>query len=146
MFLPRGKQCGCLDSHTLNRLHQSKHLNRSFRPQTWLDESGSPDKSEPGRRICNPIEDTRGYKYLVKPHRWPDLIYRPIPHTSILHRTLKSYSFYTSFSILQTQCMRYPSRKRHNGDIGADVQYGPVLRILFRLRPCVNLFYCLLLL
>ena len=36
-------------------------------------------------------------------------------------------------------------RIRHNGDIGADVQQGPVPRILFRLRPCVNLFYCLLL-
>ena len=37
------------------------------------------------------------------------------------------------------------SRIRHNGDTGADVQQGPVPRILFRLRPCVNLFYCLLL-
>ena len=39
----------------------------------------------------------------------------------------------------------HPSRIRHNGDTGADVQQGPVSRILFRLRPCVNLFYCLLL-
>ena len=39
----------------------------------------------------------------------------------------------------------HPSRIRHNEDIGADVQQGPVQRILFRLRPCVNLFYCLLL-
>ena len=39
----------------------------------------------------------------------------------------------------------HPSRIRHNGDIGADVQSGPVMRILFRLRPCVKLFYCLLL-
>ena len=37
------------------------------------------------------------------------------------------------------------SRIRHNGDTGADVQQGPVARILFRLRPCVNLSYCLLL-
>ena len=37
------------------------------------------------------------------------------------------------------------SRIRHNGDTGADVQQGPAQRILFRLRPCVNLFYCLLL-
>ena len=37
------------------------------------------------------------------------------------------------------------SRIRHNGDTGADVQQGPVSWILFRLRPCVNLFYCLLL-
>ena len=38
-----------------------------------------------------------------------------------------------------------PSRIWHNGDTGADVQQGPVPRILFRLRPCVNLFHCLLL-
>ena len=29
---------------------------------------------------------------------------------------------------------------------GADVQQGAAQRFLFRLRPCVNLFYCLLLL
>ena len=39
----------------------------------------------------------------------------------------------------------HPSRIRHNGDTGADMQQGPIPRILFRLRPCVNLFYCLLL-
>ena len=39
----------------------------------------------------------------------------------------------------------HPSRIRHNGDTGADVQQGPAPRIPFRLRPCVNLFYCLLL-
>ena len=41
--------------------------------------------------------------------------------------------------------MLHPSRIRHNGDTGANVQQGPVTRILFRLRPCVNPFYCLLL-
>ena len=41
--------------------------------------------------------------------------------------------------------MLHPSRIRPNGDTGTDVQQGPVQRILFRLRPCVNLFYCLLL-
>ena len=39
----------------------------------------------------------------------------------------------------------HPSRTMHNGDTGADVQQGHIARILFRLRPCVNLFYCLLL-
>ena len=39
----------------------------------------------------------------------------------------------------------HPSRIQHNRDTGADVQQGPVPRILFRLRPCVNLFYYLLL-
>ena len=37
------------------------------------------------------------------------------------------------------------SRIWHNGDTGANVQYRPVARILFKLRPCVNLSYCLLL-
>ena len=41
--------------------------------------------------------------------------------------------------------MLHPSRIRHNGDTGADLQQGPVPRILFRLRPYVNLLYCLLL-
>ena len=41
--------------------------------------------------------------------------------------------------------MLHPSRIQHNGDTGADVQQGTVARILFRLRPCVNLSYCLLL-
>ena len=41
--------------------------------------------------------------------------------------------------------MLHPPRIRHNGDTGTDVQQGPVPRILFRLRPCVNLSYCLLL-
>ena len=39
----------------------------------------------------------------------------------------------------------HPSRIQHNGDTGAKVQQGPVARILFRLRPCVNLSHCLLL-
>ena len=39
----------------------------------------------------------------------------------------------------------HPSRIQHNGDTGADVQQGPVARILFRLRPCVNLSHYLLL-
>ena len=39
----------------------------------------------------------------------------------------------------------HPSRIQHNRDTGADVQQGPIARILFRLRPCVNFSYCLLL-
>ena len=39
----------------------------------------------------------------------------------------------------------HPSRIRHNGDTGVDMHQGPALRILFRLRPCVNLFHYLLL-
>ena len=50
-----------------------------------------------------------------------------------------------SSSLLQMNIVLRPSRIRHNGDTGANVQQGPVPRILFRLRPCVNLFYCLLL-
>ena len=45
-----------------------------------------------------------------------------------------------SSSLLQMNTVLRPSRIRHNGDTGADVQQGPVSRILFRLRPCVNLF------
>ena len=40
----------------------------------------------------------------------------------------------------------HPSRIRHNGDKGADMQQGPAQMFLFRLRPCVNLSHCLLLL
>ena len=42
--------------------------------------------------------------------------------------------------------MRHPSRIGHNGDTGADVHQGPTHRFLFRLSPCINLLYCLLLL
>ena len=48
--------------------------------------------------------------------------------------------FHLTSSLLQTIIMLRPSRIWHNGDTGADVQQGPVQRILFRLRPCVNLF------
>ena len=44
------------------------------------------------------------------------------------------------FSFLQTLFMQHPSRIRHNGEKGADVQQGPAQRFLFRLSPCVNLF------
>ena len=54
--------------------------------------------------------------------------------------------FLLSSSLSQTNIMLRPSRIRHNRDTGADVQQGPISRTLFRLRPCVNLFYCLLLL
>ena len=54
--------------------------------------------------------------------------------------------FHLGFSLLQMTIMLHPSRIRHNRDKCADVQQGPVQRFLFRLRPCVNLFYCLLLL
>ena len=64
--------------------------------------------------------------------------------------SLKNYLFarhlfHLNSSLLQMIIVLHPSRIRHNGDTGADVQQGPAPRILFRLRPCVNLFYCLLL-
>ena len=55
-------------------------------------------------------------------------------------------NFHLSSSLLQMINVLHPSRIWHNGDTGADVQQGPAQRFLFRLRPCVNLFYCLLLL
>ena len=53
--------------------------------------------------------------------------------------------FYLNSSLLQMIIMLHPSRVWHNGDTGVDLQQGPAPRILFRLRPYVNLFYCLLL-
>ena len=50
-----------------------------------------------------------------------------------------------SSSLLHMNTVLRPSKIRHNGDTCADVQQGPVARILFRLRPCVNLSYCLFL-
>ena len=54
--------------------------------------------------------------------------------------------FHLCFSLLQMIIVLHPFGIRHNGDTGTDVQQGPSQRLLFRLRPCVNLFYCLLLL
>ena len=54
-------------------------------------------------------------------------------------------NFHLSSSLLQMIIVLHPSRIRHNGDTGTDVQQGPAQSFLFRLRPCVNLFYCLLL-
>ena len=54
-------------------------------------------------------------------------------------------TFQLSSSVLQMTIVLHPSRTRHNGDTCADMQQGPAQRFLFRLRPCVNLFYCLLL-
>ena len=48
-------------------------------------------------------------------------------------------------TLLQMIIVLHPFKIRHNGDTGTDVQQGPGPRILFRLRPCVNLFYYLLL-
>ena len=55
-------------------------------------------------------------------------------------------AFHLGFSFLQMIIVLHPSRIRHNRDKGADVQQGPAQRFLFRLRPCINLFYYLLLL
>ena len=54
-------------------------------------------------------------------------------------------SFQAKFLSFTDEQRVHPSRIWHNGDTGAHVQQGPVARILFRLRPCVNLSYCLLL-
>ena len=54
--------------------------------------------------------------------------------------------FHLGFSLLQMVIVLHTSRIRHNRDTGTDVQQGPAPRLLFRLRPCVNLFYSLLLL
>ena len=54
--------------------------------------------------------------------------------------------FHLGFSLLQMIIVLHPFRIRYNRDTGTDMQQGPAQRFLFRLRPCVNLFYCLLLL
>ena len=64
---------------------------------------------------------------------------------SILIQLLHDISWKLSPSLLQMKHVLHPSRIQHNGDTGTDVQQGPVTRILFRLRPCVNLSFCLLL-
>ena len=55
---------------------------------------------------------------------------------------MTSLSLYhdSQFSAFSTEVLAWPNR-----GTSADVQQGPISRILFRLRPCVNLFYCLLL-
>ena len=42
--------------------------------------------------------------------------------------------FLLSSSLLQTNIVLRPSRIWHNGDTGADVQQGPVSRILFQIK------------
>ena len=75
---------------------------------------------------------------------------QPYWQANILHFYYPSHTYVVlsyEFSFFpQTTFARYPSRIRHNGDKGADVQQGPAQRFLFRLSPCVNLLYCLLLL
>ena len=68
----------------------------------------------------------------------------------VIHGFFKNYLlarqlFHLSSSLLHMTIVLHSSRIRHNRDTGADVQQGPAPRILFRLRPCVNLFYYLLL-
>ena len=117
----------------------------SLRPQTWLDESGSPDKIQTGHRICNPITKTRGCLYSIQPHTWLDLIGRPTSYTFIINRILTLHPP-TSFSFLHRQCSR--DTLPGYGTTETKVQTcsrAPFNRFLFRLSPCVNLFYCLLL-
>ena len=54
-------------------------------------------------------------------------------------------TFPLSSSLFQMTIVLHPFRIQHNGDKGVDVQQGPAQSFLFRLSPCVNLFYCLLL-
>ena len=114
------------------------HSNPALLSRTGLDESGvnvhmlnsriTPYK---GLRVSTPGDNTA--QFLLQLY----FVYFNInfPHAYFL----------LSSSLSQMNIVLRSSRIRHNRDTGADVQQGPVSRILFRLRPCVNLFYCLLL-
>ena len=116
----------------------TKAFDRSSRPRTRLDESGEA--------ICNsyrfdghtPITNTRGSTHADK---WQFFELYMVS----LNLSFCTITFHLSSSLLQMTIVLHPSRIRHNGDTGVDVQQGPIPRILFRLRPCVNIFYCLLL-
>ena len=69
----------------------------------------------------------------------------PIIFYLFQYRFLARIFFLLSSSLSQTNTVLHPSRIRHNGDTDANMQQGPIPRILFRLRPYVNLFYYLLL-
>ena len=137
----RRKECDCLSSRTLKTASRTKAFDRSSRPRTWLDESGAT--------ICNsyrieghtPITNTRGSTRADKWQFCTHFLYMVSLKDHLFARQL----FHLSSSLLQMTIVLHPSRIRHNGDTGADVQKGPAPRILFRLRPCINLFYCLLL-
>ena len=88
--------------------------------------------------------ETRGYLYLIQPHARLDLIGRPIAYTFFTNRILTLHPP-TSFSF-------YRQRSRDTlpgyGTTETKAQTSssaPCNRFLFRLSPCVNLFYCLLL-
>ena len=119
----------------------TKAFDRSSRPRTRLDESGAA--------ICNSHRFDRPqpyYKYKGLNARRQVAIFTHLELYMVsLNLPFCTTTFHLSFSLLQMTIVLHPSRIRHNGDTGADVQQGPAQRFLFRLRPCVNLFYCLLL-
>ena len=132
----RRKECDCLSSRTLKTASPTKAFDRSSRPRTRLDESDAA--------ICNsyrieghtPITNTRGS---TRAHKWQFFTHF-LYMVSLKNHLFARQLFHLSSSLLQMTIMLHPSRIRHNGDTGTDVQQGPAPRILFRLRPCVNLF------
>ena len=118
------------------RLPRQPPTNPTLLSRTRLDESGI-------NMLNSRIPSFKGLRVLTPGHNTAQLLHQlyfiyfniDFPHAYFL----------LSSSLSQTNIVLRPSRIRHNGDTGADVQQGPVPRILFRLRPCVNLFYCLLL-
>ena len=141
MIFARRRECGCLGSRTLKTASPTKAFNRSSRPRTWLVESGAA--------ICNlyringhtPITNTRGS---TRADNWQFLLILNYTWFFLKNCIFARQLFHLSSSPLQMIIVLHPSRIRHNRDTGADVRQGPVRRILFRLRPCINLFYCLL--
>ena len=131
----RRRECDCLGSRTLKTASPAKAFDRSSRPRTRLDESGAA--------ICNsyrfdghtPTTNTRGSTR----RQVVFFTYLGLYMVS-LNLPFCTTTFHLSSSLLQMTIVLHPSRIRHNRDTGADVQQGPISRILFRLRPCVNLF------
>ena len=119
----------------------AKAFDRSSRPRTRLDESGAA--------ICNSHRFDKPhpyYKYKGLNARRQVAIFTHLELYMVsLNLPFCTATFHLSSSLLQMTIVLHPSRIRHNADTGANVQQRPTPRILFRLRPCINLFYCLLL-
>ena len=81
----------------------------------------------------------------MQPHIWLNLTGRPTSYTFIINRILMLYSP-TSFLFFHRQCSRDTLPGYGTTETKAQTcSRAPFNRFLFRLSPCVNLFYCLLL-
>ena len=112
------------------------HTNPALLSRTRLDESGV-------NMLNSRITQHKGLRVLTLGDNTAQLLLRL--YFLYFNIDFSHAYFLLSSSLSQTNIVLRPSRIRHNGDTGADVQQGPISRILFKLRPCINLFYCFLL-